>query len=442
MSRIYFEDLPSRNTPRIAENLNKLNNVIISSTEQTTGEEVWFQKGKNLFDKNNMTIADWQIGSSTHTIFANSSEKSIIIKVKPDTTYTISKLQTNRFRYGEYPTIPAVGDTLNNYKTSSNGTTITATTLSTTNYIIVNIINISESYDLQSTLDSIQIEVGSSATSYEPYIDKKIYTKNDNGVYEEFYQEVKADSFKDEEVVVGSIRSKNMLGIDDGTYTSNGYTVVVENGKFTINGTGTATPATITIKLIAPITIKANEIYTLSLFNPVAQGNTGETGDYFTIRLGTTDASNIIGTTFGTINNTKQYSRSSDITLTQLQIRGYNGGTLTDFVATPQLEEGSSSTQYRPYQKLDTNIHTLTGTQTTDTAGKFTLNNFGKNSNDILSVQVTPTDSSLNNNYYTGIPSSRPSLNNWQLHIFQVSGSGLTPVTSKEFTYRIRYIET
>lgn len=41
MTRIRFEDLPSTNTPRNAENLNKLNNVIISSTEPTTGEEVW-----------------------------------------------------------------------------------------------------------------------------------------------------------------------------------------------------------------------------------------------------------------------------------------------------------------------------------------------------------------------------------------------------------------
>lgn len=41
MTRIRFEDLPSTNTPINAENLNKLNNVIVSSKEPTTGEEVW-----------------------------------------------------------------------------------------------------------------------------------------------------------------------------------------------------------------------------------------------------------------------------------------------------------------------------------------------------------------------------------------------------------------
>ena len=41
MTRIKFENSPSTNTPINAENLNKLNNVIVSSKEPTTGEEVW-----------------------------------------------------------------------------------------------------------------------------------------------------------------------------------------------------------------------------------------------------------------------------------------------------------------------------------------------------------------------------------------------------------------
>ena len=53
MTRIRFEDLPSTNTPRNAENLNKLNNVVISPTEPTTGEEVWFDNtNKKIYIKN------------------------------------------------------------------------------------------------------------------------------------------------------------------------------------------------------------------------------------------------------------------------------------------------------------------------------------------------------------------------------------------------------
>ena len=44
-------------------------------------------------------------------------------------------------------------------------------------------------FDYDKNCYDIQVEMGSVATSYEPYITKKIHTKNDNGVYEEFYNE-------------------------------------------------------------------------------------------------------------------------------------------------------------------------------------------------------------------------------------------------------------
>jgi hypothetical protein len=57
MTRIRFEDLPSTNTPRNAENLNKLNNVVISPTEPTTGEEVWIDNAnKKIYTKNDNDV--------------------------------------------------------------------------------------------------------------------------------------------------------------------------------------------------------------------------------------------------------------------------------------------------------------------------------------------------------------------------------------------------
>ena len=41
----------------------------------------------------------------------------------------------------------------------------------------------------------MQLELGSTTTNYEEYVDKKIYTKNDNGVYEEF---INADEVKND----------------------------------------------------------------------------------------------------------------------------------------------------------------------------------------------------------------------------------------------------
>ena len=59
MTRIRFENAPSTNTPINADNLNKLNNVVISSSEPTTGEEVWFKKNdteKKIYVKNDNGI--------------------------------------------------------------------------------------------------------------------------------------------------------------------------------------------------------------------------------------------------------------------------------------------------------------------------------------------------------------------------------------------------
>ena len=140
--------------------------------EVVTGRQEVDVVGKNLFDKNNTDVKNWLIVNSTYVIQSSSNEKSVIVKVQPNTTYTISKILTNRFRVGEYSTIPDLGDTLNNYVRVGNdaGTSITITTLSTTNYLVINIVNISNTaYNLQSTLDSIQIEKGSQVTEYEEH---------------------------------------------------------------------------------------------------------------------------------------------------------------------------------------------------------------------------------------------------------------------------------
>lgn len=128
-------------------------------------------RSDNLFDKSNANIKNWLIKNSTHAIDANSNEKCIICKVKPNTTYTIKKMVTNRLRLGEYPTIPTTSDILNNYKNNDNSDNLTTTTLSNTNYLIINIVNVSnQNYNLQDTLDSIMILESSTAPSkYIPY---------------------------------------------------------------------------------------------------------------------------------------------------------------------------------------------------------------------------------------------------------------------------------
>lgn len=185
MTRIRFEDLPSTNTPRSAENLNKLNNVVISPTEPTTGEEVWIQKSKNLFNINNLTVEDGVVDKELGTITVNRYDNTVyetLEQLAPDLvagkTYTLNAKTTS----SNAPYI---------YLHGSETTWSFGTSRTLTSEEINNRMNIYGVYDTTDTvvISEFQIELGDTATSYEPYVDKKIHTKNDNGVYEEFYDE-------------------------------------------------------------------------------------------------------------------------------------------------------------------------------------------------------------------------------------------------------------
>ena len=204
MTRIRFEDLPSTNTPRNAENLNKLNNVVISSTEPTTGEEVWIQKSKNYFNYEDnqpdttftekVTInnekAFKKFVGPTQNLWAIFHLDECGKKLKENEKYTISfdiwADKNTAFGTKTLYVNPLTTTThnLDNITTQKQRLIATFTYKSSTGsllhiypmHIDGNILYIS----------NVQIEQGSTATSYEPYVDKKIYTKNDNGVYEEF----------------------------------------------------------------------------------------------------------------------------------------------------------------------------------------------------------------------------------------------------------------
>ena len=192
MTRIRFEDLPSTNTPRNAENLNKLNNIVISPTEPTTGEEVWIQKGKNLFDINTLiydekvqnlstgNTVSVKILSSSYDFFGASLVLNNLLK---NTDYIISaNVLTNNFSRIYVYTDELYGPSLN---AGVIGNGLTFNTGDNTKVVIGLYLNepvVGTTY----SIESIQIEQGSTATSYEPYVGKKIYIKNDNGIYEEF----------------------------------------------------------------------------------------------------------------------------------------------------------------------------------------------------------------------------------------------------------------
>lgn len=176
---ISFENLPSTNTPLNATNLNKLNDIKVSSAEPITGEKVWLQEGKNLFNKNigimrgRFLTTTGEIGSD-ETLFY----QEYYIPVKPSTQYTMSATTGEPYRIVQYNSNKGFISRMTNENSSKN---YTFTTDVNCYYIRIS--------STISNLNSIQIEYGNTASTLESYIDKKILVKNNSSVYETFYDE-------------------------------------------------------------------------------------------------------------------------------------------------------------------------------------------------------------------------------------------------------------
>ena len=202
MTRIRFEDLPSTNTPRNAENLNKLNNVVISPTMPSTGEEVWLQKGKNLFDGS--FFGNYILDNSTGELSVDARRiTSNYIKISENTNYVISSSNTSLYVYIRYFTENKSYISGTSWMNISNATFETP---SDTKFIVL-CFKLEEAGTKLISLSDItnsQVEQGETATPYEPYIDKKIHTKNDNGGYEEFYDETNLENYSLGEQRIGT----------------------------------------------------------------------------------------------------------------------------------------------------------------------------------------------------------------------------------------------
>ena len=252
--------------------------VYVGAEEPTTGEKVWFRKGKNLFDKSNI----YNILYNNETIAENSAwGMSDFIKVSSNTKYTMSSTlssgqTTGQIQINEF-------DESKKYITStfSNVTLLEFTTNVTTKYL-----RIGYRVDRQ---ENIMLEQGN-YTSYERYIEPQIFVRNSNGVYEEFIKNnIKEISFtkndanaifyesvyatENEVQICGDIRYSYTSGTNLKAFTidskylpiinnednklrypistdkgSNGYAEVNPSGEVYIHTNGVATAAIINIR--------------------------------------------------------------------------------------------------------------------------------------------------------------------------------------------------
>ena len=165
-------------------------------------------------------------------------------------------------------------------------------------------------------------------------------------------------------VVVDSIRSKNIIPSEISSQVINGLTITRYNdGSFKIHGTSTASISRLWIFQGKNIFVKAGT-YTLSTHS------TGTVNDtvYFVLRNSLDQEMPL------TINIKNANSRTNTFNDDVAIMNGYlyigNNITFDNFVIYPQLEEGNSVSDYAPYQKLN-GLETYLAWQNADINSQF-----------------------------------------------------------------------
>ena len=141
----------------------------ITPNEHTLGVKV---SGKNLFDKDNANII---IGypDAENVINGASSTRSVYIPCVPNATYTVSKTLTARFAVAFTDDIPSIGVTVTGRVQNNTASSITTTSGINSRYIVVWLYHVdldTTTIKINEVLATLQIELGSTATSYTPYI--------------------------------------------------------------------------------------------------------------------------------------------------------------------------------------------------------------------------------------------------------------------------------
>ena len=161
-------------------NYRYMNSEIAIGSSNDSNIPVWFKQGKNLINKE-----AWFFGYFGNTGSMNYSKNNAtfnFIEVLPNTSYTFSiNSNTTWFAITEFNDSTFIRrDTASSYPASQ----LTITTSATTNYVAISL-NHSDSQMTQAKIDERepQLELGTTATTYEDFITPEIITNNDNIFY-------------------------------------------------------------------------------------------------------------------------------------------------------------------------------------------------------------------------------------------------------------------
>ena len=129
-----------------------------------------YKAGKNLFDKDNANVLNGYLSSSK--VESSSLSKTIYIAVKPSIEYTISKCSSARFAVAlsNSDTAPTVGTSVTNMSSDATWSYKTVRTNADTKWLLVWLYaSNADTLTLAQILDTVQVEIGSPASTYAPY---------------------------------------------------------------------------------------------------------------------------------------------------------------------------------------------------------------------------------------------------------------------------------
>lgn len=134
---------------------------------------------KNLFDKDNYNIISGYFLDSTLTITSATNPRIIWVECEGNTTYTIQKVKSARFKLGTTTTTPAIGVQVNNFTENEHATQLSITTSASAKYLLVYCYQANEdTLTLAQILNSLIIQEGSSIITPSIVVDnEEIYSK-------------------------------------------------------------------------------------------------------------------------------------------------------------------------------------------------------------------------------------------------------------------------
>lgn len=191
-----------------------------------------------LFDKDNVNKLN--AVPDVSSIVANFSGKSFYIKVKSNTTYTVSrKIIGSRFVVGTTANLPAAGETIIDRKVNNEGSSITLTTSKNVNYLVVYYLY-NSSENEEEILDNIKIEKGSTATPWSAYGTGCTEIKVQNRNF--LYYTAQNQTINDVEFLINKDKSIKVKGTATATAdfyligNANTYEDIGATGNFKISG--------------------------------------------------------------------------------------------------------------------------------------------------------------------------------------------------------------